>query len=205
MQILSHRGYWQTPSEKNSRIAFLRSFELGFGVETDVRDLAGNLVISHDPPLLPCLNFIEFLDLPGVGGQLLALNIKSDGLAQSLKTAMQGLQNWFVFDMSVPDMRDHLRVGNPVLTRMSEIERDPPLLDQAMGVWLDSFENVWYNMELISNLLQRNKKVCIVSPELHGRNEVGLWSSLQGLSATEGLMICTDYPEIAREFFGVSQ
>ena len=205
MQILAHRGYWQRPDEKNSRRAFLRSFELGFGVETDVRDLAGNLVIAHDPPLPTCLHLIDFLGLPGASQQPLALNIKSDGLAELLKTAMQGIQNWFVFDMSVPDMRDHLRVGNPVFTRMSEIERNPLLPDQAMGVWLDAFENEWYSMDIVSDLLQRKKKVCIVSPELHGRNEVALWSSLRRLSGARDLMICTDYPEKAREFFGVGQ
>ena len=205
MQILSHRGFWQSPNERNSRAAFLRSYGLGFGVETDVRDLDGTLVISHDPPLRDCLKLDDFLVLPGVADQPLALNIKSDGLAKSLKTAMQDFHNWFAFDMSIPDMRDHLKLGNPVLTRMSEIERDPPLLDLASGVWLDAFDNIWYNMDMVSNLLQQTKKVCIVSPELHGRNEVPLWSSLRNLSAAEGLMICTDYPEKARKFFGVFQ
>jgi hypothetical protein len=41
MQILSHRGYWQHPSEKNTEAAFRRSFLLGYGTETDIRDRDG--------------------------------------------------------------------------------------------------------------------------------------------------------------------
>ena len=48
MIILSHRGYWKLESEKNKPIAFDRSFSLGFGTETDIRDYRGKLVISHD-------------------------------------------------------------------------------------------------------------------------------------------------------------
>ena len=50
MIVLSHRGYWKTAVEKNTPTAFKRSFELGFGTETDVRDRNGELVISHDMP-----------------------------------------------------------------------------------------------------------------------------------------------------------
>ena len=39
MQVISHRGYWKAASEKNTQTAFKRSFSLGYGTETDVRDL----------------------------------------------------------------------------------------------------------------------------------------------------------------------
>ena len=45
MKIISHHGFWHIPSEKNTETAFCRSFELGFGTETDVRDSLGALVI----------------------------------------------------------------------------------------------------------------------------------------------------------------
>ena len=58
MEILSHRGYWKTVTEKNTIIAFKRSFNLGFGTETDIRDLNGNLVISHDMPSTEMKNLV---------------------------------------------------------------------------------------------------------------------------------------------------
>ena len=50
MRIISHRGYWKQEIEKNSDIAFHRSFRLNIGTETDFRDYKGELVISHDVP-----------------------------------------------------------------------------------------------------------------------------------------------------------
>ena len=50
MIVLSHRGYWKTPAEKNTAAAFRRSFDLGFGTETDVRDRGGELVIATTRP-----------------------------------------------------------------------------------------------------------------------------------------------------------
>ena len=62
MRIISHRGYWNTPAEKNTIHAFQRSFALGFGTETDIRDLKGELVISHDMPIGDEIRFEDFLD-----------------------------------------------------------------------------------------------------------------------------------------------
>ena len=48
LKIIAHRGFWLEKSEQNSLKAFKKAFENGFGVETDVRDFNGELVISHD-------------------------------------------------------------------------------------------------------------------------------------------------------------
>ena len=50
MIILSHRGYWKSEEERNQEVAFHHSFDLGYGTETDIRDIQGKLVISHDMP-----------------------------------------------------------------------------------------------------------------------------------------------------------
>jgi len=48
--ILAHRGAWTVPKERNSAEALKRALKSGFGIETDLRDLDGTVVISHDPP-----------------------------------------------------------------------------------------------------------------------------------------------------------
>lgn len=48
--IIAHRGFWKIASEKNSLVAFERAFSNGYGVETDIRDLMGGLVVEHDLP-----------------------------------------------------------------------------------------------------------------------------------------------------------
>lgn len=202
MNVISHRGYWKTPDEKNSTAAFRRSFELGFGTETDVRDLDGALVISHDMPTRGAMGMTEFLAL--TGGQLpLALNIKSDGLAEPLRKAMAAYDRsaWFVFDMSIPDMRMHLKAGNPVFTRISEVEQAPVWFDESEGVWLDQFDREWFDVDFVTSLLDTGKRVCVVSSELHRRDYSRLWKMLQPLAACDNLILCTDVPEKAQYFF----
>lgn len=203
MEIISHRGYWKTAEEKNSQTAFARSFALGFGTETDVRDLHGRLVISHDMPLNSTMSIESYLsDLAHFKreGLTQALNIKSDGLAVPLANHMRECTHpWFVFDMSIPDMVQHLRAGNPCFARMSEYENFPlAFMGQIKGIWLDAFASTWYSTGVIQSLLDRGLQVCVVSPELHGRSDYEcLWRDLRPISENKGLILCTDLPEAA--------
>jgi hypothetical protein len=203
MIIISHRGYWKSTEEKNTEIAFSRSFELDFGTETDLRDLSGKLVISHDMPQGNEMPLEHLILLVGKSEKLLAINIKADGLAIPLCNAMNNYsrENWFVFDMSIPDTREHLAVGNPVFARMSEVEQQIPWFEHVEGVWLDSFEDEWFDESIIRNLIEQGKRVCIVSSELHERNHKDLWEKLLPLSESDSLILCTDLPEVARNFF----
>ncbi len=204
MMILSHRGYWKSPEEKNREVAFRRSFERGFGTETDFRDLAGQVVIAHDPPrggemsAAACFALMADRSLP------MALNVKADGLAEPLGALARGagLSNWFVFDMSVPDTIMQLRAGNPVFARLSEYEADGPLVARCPGVWLDGFDGIWFDRGLIDSVLSRGQKLCIVSPELHQRDQRDLWEMLLPLRGRAGLMLCTDLPEDAQAMLG---
>lgn len=211
MEVLSHRGFWKTNDEKNTPAAFTRSFTLGFGTETDVRDWDGELVISHDPPTGMPLSFSRFCELYSRdgGGLPLALNIKSDGLASVLRAALEthALHHAFVFDMSVPDTLGYLRAGIPFYTRLSEYEPTPALLESAAGVWVDCFESEWISRENLAALLASGKRVCLVSPELHHRdhlpfwNRLAVWLDIFKQSERDRLMLCTDFPTDARECF----
>jgi glycerophosphoryl diester phosphodiesterase len=205
MKVLSHRGCWNKPEEKNTKIAFNYSFESGFGVETDVRDVAGRLVISHDMPSGAEMDLGEFMALLNGRPLPIALNIKSDGLVSQLVAILGDCEvhDWFVFDMSVPDMKSYISAGVPVFTRMSEVEREPIWLAGSVGVWLDSFDGIWYDNELIENLLKLEKRVCVVSPELHKRDYLPLWHQLRPLAGSDLLMLCTDLPNDAADFFGL--
>lgn len=206
MIILSHRGCWTDLDEKNRPSAFARSFDLGFGTETDIRERAGDLVLSHDSADANAPLLADMLDLLGRRDLPLALNIKSDGLARALQSQMRasGLSQWFTFDMSVPETVVQIRLGMPVFTRASEYERQPVLYDQALGVWLDAFVSDWYSVADINGFLQDGKRVAIVSPELHGRSHLPLWRRLaqSGVKDNPALMLCTDLAEDARAFFG---
>ncbi len=48
IEILAHRGIWNKKLKKNSLDALTLALDMGFGIETDIRDRNGVLVISHD-------------------------------------------------------------------------------------------------------------------------------------------------------------
>lgn len=205
MNIISHRGFWLNAQEKNRPEAFARSFDQGFGTETDIRDRGGDLVISHDMADDAAITLDTMLDILGPRDLPLALNIKSDGLARRLQAQMRarGLSGWFTFDMSVPEAVVQIRLGLPVFTRASEYERKPALYDQSIGVWLDGFVSEWFSDDDINGFLQDGKRVAIVSPELHRRQHLPLWRRLRASPVTDNpaLTLCTDLPQDALAFF----
>ncbi len=195
MEILSHRGLWNTESEKNSLMALKRSVELGFGLETDIRDCDGRIVIAHDPPRGGEIPVDLVIDLFNGLDLTLALNIKADGLLKLLSNAILGKKvNWFAFDMSGPESVAYSRAGLPFFTRHSDIEPQPILYESADGVWLDDFEGTWLRAELVRRHLLAGKKVCIVSPELHGRDPTSTWEWLKDFHGESNVWLCTDRP-----------
>jgi len=206
MDILAHRGFWTDRSEHNSESAFRRAFAKGYGVETDVRDLDGELVISHDPPRRGAMTFAAFLALylSYDARPCLALNIKADGLQAPLLQALQeaGVDNYFVFDMSVPDSLAYFRAGMPVFTRRSEFEAGSILDQKAKGFWLDAFETPFTPADALKAALALGLTCALVSPELHRRAYAPAWEAWRAIAAeTTDLMLCTDFPDDAAAFF----
>jgi glycerophosphoryl diester phosphodiesterase len=207
MEIISHRGYWFKNSEKNSDLAFRRSFSLSFGTETDIRDFDGELVISHDVANKNCITIEKFFEIyKSIEIQpSLALNIKSDGLQNLLKKSLKqnNINNYFVFDMSIPDTIMYLKEGMNVFIRQSEHELGTSFYESATGIWLDAFDGVWYSEELVKKHLNNGKKVAIVSSELHNREYLKHWTLLKSWNIIndDNLILCTDLPEKAIKFF----
>jgi hypothetical protein len=193
--------------EKNSLEAFQNSIKQGFGIETDVRDSSGKLVISHDVPKGGEIPFEIFLQLEHLEMQLLALNVKSDGIAELIRDELlqSKITNYLVFDMSGPETIAHIRSGNPTLLRVSEWETKINFDHPYSGIWLDSFEDAMWQIDWLHDNLQTEDIVVVVSPELHGREYETLWREIkkQKFHSSPKLALCTDFPEKARLFFGV--
>lgn len=207
MEILSHRGYWKSVPEKNSAIAFKRSFSLGFGTETDFRDYRGEIVVSHDIADERCLSAREFFDIYLSYDNFLplALNIKADGLQEKLQKLLDeySIENYFFFDMSIPDMISYRKSKLKYFSRLSEYEPQAALYEEASGVWIDCFIDDWVEEGEIGRHLDAGKRVCLVSPDLHKREYLPFWTTVSQMKlvGSDRLLLCTDYPEEAREFF----
>lgn len=195
MKILAHRGYWTTEAEKNTLPSFKRAFEHGYGIETDVRDYHGNLVISHNIADETCPLFETVLKLyqKTCCSGFLAINIKADGLQEKLKLLLEkyDVKNYFVFDMSIPELVVYRAKKINYFTRLSEYETEPVLVEDAMGIWMDEWENSWINREVIYKYLKQGKLVSIISPEIHKRNSKKIWDEVSAIESA-GLMLCVD-------------
>lgn len=206
MIILSHRGLWYDfANESNKSIAFERSFKIGFGTETDLRDICGKIVISHDMPRGNELTFRELLEIMNGRNLPLALNIKADGQADEILKILHEYNhtNYFTFDMSIPDMVFQMNKNLNVFTGKSDILKEPVLLEKAKGVWLDSFYSEWFEESDVAELLNQGKKICIVSADLHKRDVSEQWNKIKNFSGIEdnNIMLCTNEPEKAAQFF----
>lgn len=211
--ILAHRGRWFAPGEKNSHAALTQALLRGYGLETDVRDLDGELVISHDPPtsgdgaIITLETLLDFYVANGCRG-ILGLNVKADGLAPGIAamTDARGIsERCFVFDMSVPDTLGYFATPLPVYSRISEYEPAAAFADRHAGVWLDNFTGGFPQVERAVELITKGCTVAVVSPELHKRGHKEFWQNLaETLPAGPGVFqLCTDFPDEAAEFFDV--
>src|SRR5206468_3419015 len=111
--------------------------------ETDIRDSAGKLVISHDIPAGSEPTLVDVLDLmreTGCKGPL-ALNIKADGLQAAVAQTMAAYPDieYYIFDMSMPETLAYARAALPFYLRSSEYEQHLPAIAGSQGVWLDAF------------------------------------------------------------------
>ena len=207
MKIISHRGYWKAQPEKNNWAAFERSFSLGFGTETDLRDYCERIVIAHDMANSSSINLERVFELycKYELNEPLALNIKADGLHNLLKSLLEkyAISNYFVFDMSIPDTLGYINNGIQFFSRQSEYEPQPSFYEHCTGIWLDAFVGTWYNHELIFDHINKKKKVAIVSSELHKREHLPLWEKLkkENIHLVEDVILCTDLPQDASEYF----
>lgn len=205
MIIVAHRGWWERTDEKNSPRAFERALRAGFGIETDIRDCMGQVVISHDPPASSgLLRLVDFADLYQTTGSSapLALNIKSDGLQGCVLNCLttRGITNYFVFDMAVPDALGYVNRGAPTYTRQSKYEPMPSFYDRASGVWIDCFDGELCSNDVIAGHFRAGKNIALVSPELHNKPHEVAWRQWKPFAMSR-IMICTDFPDRADEYF----
>ena len=152
VQIIAHRGWWKTPEEQNALTAFARAFDAGIGVELDVRDFSGDLVVSHDPPvwrigdngdvLPPPVFFKEALNLLGDRPNILAVNVKSCGLAPWF-AKLKAPKNWFFFDMAQPDEHYYRSLKLPVLDSFEEYDGADLNLRISLDLFGQKVDSQW--------------------------------------------------------------
>ncbi len=208
MKILAHRGYWNGTIKSNSPEALRTALEKGYGFESDVRDYMGKMVISHNIADPSCQDAEEvFRWLREFDDRFcFAINIKADGLKGILKACLDkyAISNYFLFDMSVPQMVEFRDLELRFFTRQSEVEPVPCMYEDAAGVWVDGFWSTgWITEKLLEGHLNAGKEICLVSPDLHGsRQYMEFWKKIKQYDLDGAkISVCTDHPDEAKEYF----
>lgn len=160
-------------AHRRNTIAELKATPSCYGVEVDIRSIGDRLVTQHDPFLVGEL-FEDWLSAYRHG--TIILNVKEEGLEERLIHLMKlkRIENYFFLDQSFPFLVKWSNAGErKCAVRVSEfesIESALSLAGKVNWVWVDCFSYFPLNEQDAKRLKNVGFKLCIVSPELHGRN-----------------------------------
>ena len=164
MNIIAHR---------RNTLKELQATPLKYGVEVDVRSFGEKLIIHHDP-FISGESFDVWIASYRHG--TLILNVKEEGLEDRLIALMKsfGIKDYFFLDQSFPFLVRWAKTGERrCAVRISEfesIETVMTLTGQIDWVWVDCFTYFPLSHDDAKCLQDAGFKICLVSPELQGRN-----------------------------------
>ena len=192
MKIIVHR---------RNTLELLKSTEIKYGVEVDIRSSGNSLIIHHDP-FVSGSDFNEWINSYCHG--TLILNVKEEGLEERLISLMhsKGINDYFFLDQSYPFLIKWSSAGERrCAVRVSEfrsVENALNLAGKIEWVWVDCFTRFPLTNSEFKTLKDAGFKICLVSPELQGRNaEKEIQKCLTySLIKIDADAICTKYPVI---------
>jgi len=150
-------------------------FGVADGIEFDIRDNGGEIVVQHDPFVGGQLftNFLKFCP----SNKFYIVNIKSEGIEHRAIADLEacGITQFFLLDCSIPMMVRLGKMGERRLAvRFSEYESLATVEAMApfvMWVWIDVFTQLPLTSFVETFIRNRGLKLCLVSPELQGQQE----------------------------------
>jgi hypothetical protein len=193
MEIIAHR---------RNTIAELRGTKREYGIEVDIRSEGERLIIHHEP-LIGGEPFEDWINVYGHG--TLILNVKEEGLEGSLIELMKtnGIEEYFFLDQSFPFLVKYSNLGERrCAVRISEfesIETALSLAGKVDWVWVDCFSRFPLNHADSQRLKLAGFKLCLVSPELQGRDassEIPALASFLHEQEIQADAVCTKHPDI---------
>lgn len=164
MKVIIHR---------RNTLEELKQTPTKFGVEVDIRSCGDDLIIHHDP-YVAGNSFEEWVSEYKNG--TLILNVKEEGLEQRVIKIMEKyfIEDYFFLDQSFPFLIKWSSLGlNRAAVRVSEfesLETALTLAGKVDWVWVDCFTHFPLSAKDGERLKQAGFKLCLVSPELQGRN-----------------------------------
>lgn len=181
----------------------LRNLPTTFGVEVDLRDAAdGTLHMAHDP-FTQGESFEAYLKHYSHGTMI--LNIKSERIEAKVLELVKkyNVARYFFLDSSFPMIHTMAEGGERnIALRYSEFE-GIDTIKQMQGlvdwVWVDCFTKLPLDHKVFTQLRKMKYKLCLVSPELQGRDEE--IENYRSYLASHNIVfdaICTKYYNVSR-------
>jgi len=201
MKLICHR---------RNTLADLVATPSKYGVEIDVRSRGEELILHHDP-FSDGVRFKEWLQAYKHG--TLILNVKEDGLEEPLTEFMKarGVVDYFFLDQSFPSLVKWSQSGERrCAVRVSEyesIETAMSLSGYVDWVWVDCFSQLSLNHSAALRLQRAGFKLCLVSPELQGRDAATSIPSLMRLLHENEIdveAVCTKRPDLWEEVASIA-
>ncbi|MFI8396769.1 hypothetical protein CXF97_08570 [Pseudomonas sp. Choline-02u-1] len=193
MKLISHR--------RNTRQE-LNATDGKYGIEVDIRSFGNELVIHHDP-YTKGESFEEWVNDYRHG--TLILNVKEEGLEARLIALMKekAIEDYFFLDQSFPFLIKWSKAGERrCAVRVSEfesIETALTLAGKIEWVWVDCFSRFPLSNEDATRLQNAGFKLCLVSPELQGRDaesEIPLLINMLSERNIVAEAVCTKRPDL---------
>ena len=193
MNIILHR---------RNHISELIKADCRFGIEVDIRSNGEDLIIHHDPFSDGEL-FNEWIR--AYKHRTLILNVKEEGLEVRLIELMQkqGIADYFFLDQSFPFLVKWSNKGlRKCAVRVSEyesVETALTLAGKVDWVWVDCFTRFPLSTTDAEKLKSAGFKLCLVSPELQGRDanhEIPMLKMLLDELSISADAICTKRPDL---------
>ena len=189
-------------AHRRNTLAELLTTPTNYGVEVDIRSQGDTLVIHHDPFAVG-EPFEPWFDAYAHG--TLILNVKEEGLEARLVSLMQrrNFTDYFFLDQSFPFLVKWSKLGERrCAVRVSEYESVTSALalkGRVDWVWVDCFTEFPLSTDDASALCGAGFKLCLVSPELQGRDAESAIPALQALLVERDInadAVCTKRPDL---------
>lgn len=197
MQLIAHRI---------NTIDELRKTPLHYGVEIDIRSFRGALVLHHEP-FIEGEHLKEWLKC--FHHKTLILNVKEEGLEDAVLKLLEEfhVKDYFFLDQSFPFLIKYSNLGlRKAAVRLSEYEAVETVIrlsGMVNWVWVDCFSELPLTKTIVRKLKQSNYNICIVSPELQGRNaDIEIQEMCLKLQKIQLMpdAVCTKRPDLWEEF-----
>jgi len=175
------------------RVNSIKEINPKFGLGTDIHNYNNKLVLAHDHPNEQSTKLEDFITYVPKNS-LLAINIKNEEVEAELKIILSRSKttNYFTFDWPISSLHKAISHDLNCAFRLSEYEKD--IIPNCSWVWLDSFNEIWYDADFLISLKKYGIKLAIVSRELHNRkSDINKVKDI--VNAVEVDAICTDMPE----------